>query len=258
MAFTLIGLRDDAVLVLEAHAVARAQPRALGHVRVHPHLVLAHRLGEDGVRLGAAERVDGGAAEEQPEGAGRPGRRPLELRHGVEAGVLQLDGVELDLLRRRREGRRHALLVVDGRPGPAHEALLLQLREAEARALQPVVEVLLDRLPGVEGLEAELHRELAGDPPVRLLVGGRLDDRLPQRHERLAEELDVELLVPLEVRGLGQHDVGPARDLAADDVHDDQQVEGLDGLDRLRLVRQGLDQVRRVDQPALHRVGLAR
>ena len=96
-----------------------------------------------------------------------------------------------------------------------------------------MLEVLLDRLPRVVGLEAQLERQLPRDPPVGLLVARRLDDGLAQRHERLAEHLDVEVVVALQVGRLGQHDVGPARDLAADHVHDHQQVEALDGPDRL-------------------------
>ena len=55
----------------------------------------------------------------------------------------------------------------------------------------------------------------------------------------------------------GRIDVGVAGDLARDRVADDQQVELVDRLQRLLLVRQRLHQVGRVDEPALDRVRLA-
>ena len=120
-----------------------------------------------------------------------------------------------------------------------------------------MVEVLLDVGPRVVRAEAELDRQFACDPPVRFLVVRWRHDRLAQRDERFAEQLDVELLVALEVGGLGEHDVRPAGDLRRNHVHDDHQVELLDRADGLGLVGHRVDQVRRIDEPALDRVGLA-
>ena len=104
----------------------------------------------------------------------------------------------------------------------------------------------------------ELVRELLRDPPAGLLLGGRGDDRLAQRRPPGAAEAAAQLVVALEERVLRQHDVGVAGDLARQRVDDDQQVEVVDRLQRLARVRQRVEDVRRVDEPALDRVGLGR
>ncbi len=55
---------------------------------------------------------------------------------------------------------------------------------------------------------------------------------------------------------LRQHDVRVAGDLARHRVDDDQQVEPVDRLQRLGRVRQRVENVRRVDEPALDRIRL--
>ncbi len=105
--------------------------------------------------------------------------------------------------------------------------------------------------------DAELVRELFRDPPARLLLVRRGDDRLAQRRPSGAAEADQKLVVALEERGLRQHDVGVAGDLASYRVDDDQQVEIVDRLQRLARVRQRVEDVRRVDEPALDRIRLA-
>jgi hypothetical protein len=112
-------------------------------------------------------------------------------------------------------------------------------------------------MPGIVGAKTQLERELAGDPPVGLLISRGSYNRLPQRDERLAEGLDIEVVIALEVGGLGQHDIRPPRDLRRNHVHDDEQVERTDGADRFFLVRHRVDQVGRVHEPALDRIRLA-
>jgi hypothetical protein len=113
-----------------------------------------------------------------------------------------------------------------------------------------VVQVLLDVLPGVVGAQAELLGKLPRDPPVGLLVVRSVDHGLAQGDERLAEEFHVDVVVPLEVHRLGQDHVGPARNLARDDVHHREQVERFDRADGFCLVGQRVDQVGRVGEPA--------
>ncbi len=104
----------------------------------------------------------------------------------------------------------------------------------------------------------ELVGELLRDPPAGLLLVGRRDDRLPQRDPAATSPADLQLVVAFEEHRLGQHDVRVAGDLARHRVDDDQQVEAVDRLDGLGAVRQCLDDVRGVDEPALDRVRLAR
>ena len=81
---------QNPILVLETHLVAAFEPVASGDVGVEPDFVGVHHLGQQRVGLGAAERVDRGAAIEQTEGAGRWLRWSLVPGNGIESRLGQL------------------------------------------------------------------------------------------------------------------------------------------------------------------------
>ena len=164
--------------------------------------------------------------------------------------------VQLDLARLGGERQRQAILHDRGLGGREDHAVAGQLRVVQPRQPAALAQVALGVLPREVGLEAQPQAELARDPPARLGLARRRNDRLPQRHAAGVPGHRQEVVEALEVRRLGQHHVGVAGDLGGHHVHHHQQVQRLDGGQRLGPLRQRLDQVGAVDQPPLDRVRL--
>src|SRR5664280_2629088 len=244
-----------AVLIDEDDPFAVREAALLRDFRVQPHLVVARDLGEEPVVRRAAERVDGGPPEQEPELPRAGLRMPRVGRQRREASRLHLPGVELDLLRRRCESQDEPVLGRHGHGLAAQDALRLDLRDVVTAG----GEARLDHRAGVVPREvrAEIHavRELFRDPPARLALVERRHHGLAHREERLAPGCRRDVVPALEVRAFGKDDVGPADDLGRQDVDRDEEIQLLDRFEHVLALGEGLEEVRAVDDPALDRGG---
>ncbi len=107
-----------------------------------------------------------------------------------------------------------------------HAPLIPQLVQVEPDGPQPRVEVLGGVLPCEVALETETQTELAGDPPARPGVVERLDGRLTERDVRRLVGDRPQIVVSLEIGGLGQDDVGPVDVVLRQNVDRHDEVEG--------------------------------
>ncbi len=117
--------------------------------------------------------------------------------------------------------------------------------------------MLFRSLPGEVVLQLQALRELLREPPAGARFAARLACGHAHGHERTARGLaDNRRVVPLEVDRLGQHDVGVVDLLDRHDVDDREQVQLLDRFPRAFGLRNALDHVLPVGDPALDGVRL--
>jgi hypothetical protein len=123
---------------------------------------------------------------------------------------------------------------------------------------QALVEVFLDGFPFVEGIQADAGTQLTRDPPTRLGVVQRIDRRLAQSDVRSLVGNGQEVVVALQVGGLGQDNIRPGNVLLGKHIDGDNELECFERLERLLRIRYRIQQIYAVDHEGLDGIRIAR
>ena len=250
------GAGFDPVLVGQADPVALLESEPGGQFVVHPHRVFALGSHQPGIVLSAVEGVHRRTAVDQPlESLGRSFHRDVG-GDGRVAVLFQFVVLELDDQILGDTVGILAGLDVDATFG-------LDLGEGQVGAGEHLVDQLLLRLHRDLVAVAHTFGDLVGDVDALLALEPGRD----QRHTRgdvllvLVREVPLRAgfdhVVPFQVRGVGQEDVGVHGDVGGHHVHAQDEIHLLEHFDGLRLGGHGLHGVLPPDDAALDRVGLA-